>query len=477
MNYNLQYLLLSAYLPVCYTLNINVPPSITAKERTIFDQPHVGYVVNQSDLYEVFVIGTSHLQCNSSHEVTSLIEQVQPDAVVLELDPERVLRLTKQYAGFDEYGKVIDAKSIENTLYGADFLAAINSCQQFDIPIFLGDEYAQDTKRRLAEQIFNWREAYSPAPLVDSILAARGDEAEKIVRLNLLQSFVDDPKKLMPILVSSVPPFFVASALAYLDGTATAFDGSLVSSSLETVASIVVSFLACCFLFNSVIADRDKILATNTVNAVKVIRSLKQRKSIRKRWSFTVNQQEMHSDDTSIINLPDSVPIFTLKTPLFHGAIRHLNLFEPRWLKMIDKVSENSASSDDVKFGCVRCTNKFYSAVSVNGMEGRYADVIFDMEGSFAKIKQLKEGKRSMSGDRKISVTIQGDDSFLVNETLLSVSDDGYMVAADLKPIDVREEVDHFPQASEEECTDVIRIVVVAGLLHGNGIIDLLSKE
>lgn len=472
----LRFLVLAYHVPICHAMN--VAPRSGAKSLAIIDQPHIGYVFNKSKSFEVFVIGTSHFRCNSFHEVTSLIEQVQPDGVVVELDPERVLRLTKQYAGFDENGNIVEEPSIENTLYGADFLAAVESCQQFDIPIFLGDEYAQDTKRRLAGQLFNWRVAYSPAPLVRFIFGStRNDEDKSRIRINILQSFLNDPQKLTPIVVSSTPPLVVASALALYDNSATAFDGSLLSNSLETAASIVVSFLASCFLFNSVIADRDQIMASNTENAVSVIRSLKNNRSIRKRWSFAVKQQKKHSDELSSMSQPDSVPLFTLKTPLYHGAIRNLNLFEPRWLKMIDKVSKYNDTLDDIKFGCVRCTNKFYSAVAVNGMEGIYADVIFDRKGSFAKINQLKEGNRSVSGDRKVSVTIQGGDSFIVNESSLSVSDDGYMIASNVETIDGRE-VGCFPRSSEvNEYSEAIRIVVVAGLLHGNGVIDLLSKE
>jgi hypothetical protein len=144
---------------------------------------------------------------------------------------------------------------------------------------------------------------------------------------------------------------------------------------------------------------------------------------------------------------------------------------------MIDKVTKYNDTLDGTKFGCVRCTNKFYSAVAVNGMEGRYADVIFDRKGSFAKINQLQEGNRSVSGDRKVSVNIQGGDSFIVNESSLSVSDDGYMIATPVETMDGRE-VGLFPCSSElNEYSEAIRIVVVAGLLHGNGVIDLLSKE
>jgi len=434
----------------------------------IIQSPHIGYVAShQSELLEVFVIGTSHLRCNSAREVTSLIEQVKPDGVVLELDPERLLRLTKQFAGFDENGSSRGHQEVtEEVLYGADFLAAVNACQQLNIPMFLGDEYAQETKRRLMRQFLNWK-AYSPAPLVQSFIAnVRGDDGQRGVRLNLIQSFVEDPKKMKPILFTSLPPLLLASAITFLD------DGAMPhSGSTETLVSIVLSFMASCLLFNTVISERDETLASSTMQASTVVRSLKENKSIRRRWTFSVNQQNDQKDDKKTSS---SLPLFTLKNPLIKGATRNLNLFEPRWLKMIDEVIEYRGQSDDEIFGCVRCTNKFYSAVEVNGVEGRYADVIFDNVGTFARINELREGTRPVSGDRKINVSIQGDDSFILDDSSLSVSSNGYLVAENVKPVVVCDAENVLsPQKGSEES---VTLVVVVGLLHGNGVVDLLSK-
>lgn len=418
------------------------------------------------------MIGTSHFRCNSAQEVTSLIEQVQPDGVVLELDPERVLRLTKQSHGFDENGANRGQQKPEEILYGADFVAAVNACQKLDIPLFLGDEYAQETKRRLTQQFLNW-EGYSPTPLMKSFLASRtGDEDKQKVWMNLLETFAQDPQKLAPIMVTSSPPFLIASALAFFDNGAMAYDGSAISHTVETIISIIVSFLASSLLFNTVIAERDEILAVSTMQASNIVRSLKGNRSIRKRWWFTVNQEKEKLADTN--NKSDSMPLFTLKTPLKRAAIRNLNLFEPRWLKMIDEVTKEKDPLDAKMFGCVRCTNKFYCAVSVNGVEGRYADIIFEKVGTLAEIKELKEGKRPVSGDRKVSVSIQGGDSFVVDESNLSVSDDGYMVVTNVLP-KVIDDADNV-LSSQGESVENVRMVVVVGLLHGNGVVDLLSK-
>ena len=470
-------------------LSLRLAPTATnpltpSQLNKIIQSPHIGYsyVTDESKSLEVFVIGTSHFRCNSAQEVSSLINEVQPDGVVLELDPERVLRLTKQYAGFDEMGQQQQGQQEQQSgdlLYGADFLAAVNAAQRLDIPLFLGDEYAQETKQRLAQQVFNWK-AYSPIPLLQSILAgiAGDNEDKRKVRVDLLQTFVQDPKKLTPLVVTSSPALALAFiTLAFFDNGAMAYDDgiSTIANAVETAASIMLSGLASCLLFNTVIAERDEILAASTMKASGIVRSLKDNTSIRKQWKFTVKKDKVVQDGSHINNMSNSLPLFTLKTPLVKNAIRNLNLFEPRWLKMIDDVTKNSGdnSLQEKQFGCVRCTNKFYSATSVNGAEGRYADVIFEKVGTLAKITELKEGKRPVSGDRKIGVRIEGGDSFVVDESNLSVVEDGYMVASNVQSVgDTEQTMPH----NEESISETVRLVVVVGLLHGNGVVDLISK-
>ena len=479
----------------------------------IINSPHIGYVNDPSNKLEVFVIGTSHFRCSSAAEVTSLITQVRPDGVVLELDPERVLRLTKQYHGFnaDTSQTQADASSTQQTtiskgeelLYGSDFVAAVTTSQEMNIPLFLGDEYAQETKRRLVQQLFRI-EAYSPIPLVNSLLPqmirtsqTTADEATTTSRISLIDSFRRDPKKLTPLAVSSSPPLVVsalallfhnneaAASIAATANSGVLFDG--VFNILETATSIILSFFVSCFLFNTVIVERDEILANSTIRAWNVLRYLKDGTFIRKQWEFSVNTNNQNEKDSSSTSSSLSfdattqqqqLPLFTLKRPLMKGKRRHLNLFEPRWLKMIDSVttkmdgtSSSSSSTASPQFGCVRCTNKFYSAASINGIEGRYADIIFERKGTLASIVDLKEGKRPISGDRKIGVTIEGGYEFLIDDetSSISVSEDGYMIAK-------RWENNGLNNKPAQSTDQWVRVIVVVGLLHGNGVVKLLSK-
>ena len=485
-------------------------PQTTQNIDEIINSPHIGYVKDPSNKVEVFVIGTSHVKCSSAYEVTQLITTVRPDGVILELDPERVLRLTKQYYGFDAEGNsqsqevaaseqtttVSNNSSIggNELLYGSDFVAAVTTCQELDIPLFLGDEYAKETQQRLMNQLFRVK-AYSPIPLVTSLLPnitskATADTATITTsRISLLETFRMDPKKLTPLAVSSSPAF-VFAALALLvhnnEAAATIAYSSSSSSSailegllnvLETSISIVISFFASCFLFNTVIVERDEILADSTTRAWGVLRRLKNGTLIRKRWEFSVNANMNENDErTSSFDAKTVLPLFTLKTPLIPGKRRNLNLFEPRWLKMIDSITKedytSSSSTSSPQFGCVRCTNKFYSAASIDGLEGRYADIIFERKGTLVSIVELKEGKRPISGDRKIGVAIEGGEEFTIDDasSSISVTNDGYMVAKQWDSNDLSESNQYY---GDDEW---VRVVVVVGLLHGNGVLKLLSK-
>ena len=491
-----------------------VPSKSPQTIQNMINSPYIGYVKDPSNKVEVFVIGTSHVKCSSAFEVTQLITTAHPDGVILELDPERVLRLTKQYYGFDAEGnsqsqevatseQTTTASSSSNSggkelLYGSDFVAAVTTCQELDIPLFLGDEYAKETQQRLINQLFRV-EAYSPIPLVTSLLPditskARGDAATiRTSRISLVDTFRMDPKKLTPLAVSSSPAFVVA-ALALLvhnnEAAATiAYSSSSSSSSialfegllnvLETSISIVISFFASCFLFNTVIVERDEILADSTTRAWGVLRRLKKGTLIRKRWEFSVNANvNQNNERASSFDAKTELPLFTLKTPLIPGKRRNLNLFEPRWLKMIDSItkedykSSSSSSSSSPQFGCVRCTNKFYSAASIDGLEGRYADIIFERKGTLASIVELKEGKRPISGDRKIGVAIEGGEEFTIDDasSSISVTKDGYMVAKQWESNDLSESNQYYDD------DEWVRVVVVVGLLHGNGVLKLLSK-
>lgn len=479
-----------------------------------------------STIVNYHVIGTSHFRCDSYKEVSTLIRETKPDGVIIELDPERLLRLTLDDATVRTAAitdPTVDAAGlIGDRWFGGDFLSAIETSKELDIPIFLGDEYPIETKQRFTNTLFD-ANSYSPKKLLAAMtslfrprLGRKIGRNSDILPVDVLSTFLEDPRKLLPLAATLVLPFLAVSFTIVLDANganASSNDSLLLDNVLEilaTSASLVVSFLASCKVYNNLIVDRDFVLTSNVQRAAATMALLKSNKLLRVRWTFSVNENEDGVATEQVLS-PSSkhssskIPLFTLKNGLEKNAERNLNLFEPRWLKMVDrlllsKTPEASSSkesftidstSDRPTIGCVTCTNKFYSAINAanttaapnNGdpalfQEGRYADVIFRRRGRFGEVTSVTEGSRP-SGARKVGVKMVGKEAFDLSSSKdengrdrISVVRDGYLTASGLEAIDEDEIV---IDTDVEDTPDEINIVVVVGLLHANGVLDCLS--
>jgi len=424
----------------------------------------VGFV--ETTRVEYFVIGTSHFRCQSANECTALIQGIEPDGVVIELDAERTLRLSKE-ASKDSH---TDSETKNEIYFGEDFLASIKQAQNMDIPLFLGDESTKVIKDRFVRTILDMK-SYNPMRLFVSIMSQRSTLSSR--KINLFNVFLSDPQKAVPLITTTSIPFLLV--LCSLGKYSTPEPVSI-----EIFLSIFISFFASCKVFNTLIVERDIVLASNAIRASEAIDSLRKGETIRKRWKFTVE------DDYDALSLKsnsfvkdkiDNIPIFTLKNALELEAVRNLNLFEPRWLHMVDSLNNQNLLNDIEKplqpqFGTVTCTNKFYSAIPMpDGKEGRYADLIFYKEGRMASLVDLKEGQRP-SGARKINCVIRGGERIVLDEESLHVREEGYMVTT-IQDIKCDNNIAALGQGKKSK----IKIVIVAGLLHVNGIVQYLSNK
>eukprot|EP00536_Pseudo-nitzschia_multiseries_P005244 jgi/Psemu1/12031/gm1.12031_g len=451
---------------------------------------------------------------------------LNPDGVVIELDPERLLRLTLDDASVrlteaaTTNGTGVEAMElIGKRWFGGDFLSAIETSKELDIPIFLGDEYPIETKQRFVDTVFDV-ESYNPRKLlaaVRSMFRARLDRTtnphSEIRLVDVVGTFFEDPRKLLPLAATLSLPFLtVLFALAFDAKIATATevspdDGLLLDHSFEVLATLLsslISFFAACKVFNNLIADRDLVVASNIQRAATTMTLLNSNQLIRKRWTFSVTESVDGHEPEQL----GGIPLFTLKNPLERNAVRNLNLFEPRWLKMIDRLMllsnpqrgqhpngaaltqdteppATSSGSENRIIGCVTCTNKFYSAINLAAtsqtsnsnpgsfVEGRYADVIFRRRGRFGELKSVTEGSRP-SGARKVGAKIVGKESFDLSSSVngdgtdeISVTPEGYLTALNLTPID---EDESSIDIETKDILDEINIVVVVGLLHANAV-------
>ena len=481
--------LLSIGIRPCATFSVE-SPSCVGRLSTIVEH------ANSTTTFHYHVIGTSHFKCDSHKEVSDLIRKEKPDGVVIELDPERLLRLTLDDATTRTRAMASTQADVETIIgerwFGGDFLSAIETSKEMDIPIFLGDEYPIETRQRFANTLLD---AYSYRP--DRLLGVMAsffrprEAGSEMLLVDVLGTFWEDPRKLLPLALTLSLPI-VAVLLTILLEDATGKVSSSQYEALATVLSLVASFVASCKVYNNLIVDRDDVLASNVRRAATTMALLKSKQLIRKRWTFTVEKNEDKDSPEDAI-LSESIPLFTLKNPLEQNAVRNLNLFEPRWLKMIDRLlskpthstPDDSSAKDPKIIGCVTCTNKFYSAINAASdpslfQEGRYADVIFRRRGRFGELTNVVEGSRP-SGARKVGARILGKEAFDLSSSrdengddCISVVKEGYLAASGLQPLEEDEEISH---TNIENVPKEINIVVVVGLLHANGVLDCLSRS
>ena len=255
---------------------------------------------------------------------------------------------------------------------------------------------------------------------------------------------------------------------------------------------------------------------------------------LRRRYRF--------STDAAVLTAtapPDAerMPFFTLKRPLQPGEVRRLNLFEPRWLCLLDHLVEMGGNAADTgaadmvdgaqdndahplvnaSFGCIFAANRYYAAgTTLKGAVGsgavggdadgtkqcdgsaggwgeatdeRLADVIVHPVARRARIVRVEEGTRPVSGARRLSVWIQGEDVLRVDSETLVATDGGYLVA---RTMACSEEwaaavlssgslVDQSQQAAaasdsngqcDPENSGSLRVVSVVGLAHANGVLE-----
>ncbi len=510
-------ILLSVRISPCSTfpLDVSLPPSCIGRVSTTDTKASN----NITTTVNYHVIGTSHFRCNSHKEVSALIRRLKPDGVVIELDPERLLRLTLDDATTRTIAMESSLMDVEDVIgerwFGGDFLSAIETSKELDIPIFLGDEYPIETRQRFADTLFDV-DSYKPQALLEvltSLFRPRyrhtSDNHSEILLVDGFGTFLEDPRKLLPLVATLSLPIFAVVFTIFLDASGP--QGSSPYDPVATFFSLLVSFVASCKVYNNLIVDRDLVLASNVQRAATTMALLKSNQLIRKRWTFSVNESNDGNDTGQLISdqpgtpPSTSIPLFTLKNPLEQNAVRNLNLFEPRWLKMIDRLlskapqldsrvwkDENPSSDSDSSqtaepqiIGCVTCTNKFYSAINVNKdstdssfKEGRYADVIFRRRGRFGELVRVVEGSRP-SGARKVGAKIVGKEAFDLSSSQdehgkdrISVVEEGYLTATSLLPIDEDEAI----AISDIDGPPEVNIVVVVGLLHANGVLDCLLR-
>ena len=498
--------------------------------------------------YEFYVVGTVHTPgCASAAEVREVIERVRPDAVVLELDQER-LDITVANA----------MVATGRTEYGADLLAGATAAERLGALVVLGDAKARSLPELARARLLTspadladlprlWRSLQYlgralgasgdlfPAAADDESVRSRDPDAPRFVRF--AEALAADPGKLLPLrgpaavaalaLLASAREAVAAAAheqaVPPLATLASSVAVGLAPSPADAVAT-ALTVLVAGRAMEILLEARDEVLATSAARAAAVAAAM-DRGALR-RVAHAFDADAAATAAAARAELPElpaevpersrgsvTLPCFTLRRPLRAGETRRLNLFEPRWLAMIDAAAEaRGGDPRGAEIACGLAVNRRYvnrawlvdvgaKTVSIETSYGtddvrrdgpssdtdvsdpvpsgsaRSADLVVEPFARVAKIVDAREGTRAVTGARKMEVWIEGSEEMRRAERFDATSA-GYLRATLAERIDATAKRDSDAETAREareKPTRPTRVVCVVGLAHCNGVVSRLA--
>lgn len=196
------------------------------------DENTVVSITNPKTGQSVTLIGTAHLSEKSNQQVQRLIETIQPNAVMIEIDPSRLERLGFDSTADIKVAKVTDSedielpvvhrkpknglmgivqeilvgtfsqiarafltqmyKSLENDMdqkAGGEFLQAVRSAENCEVcdTVILGDRNSVTTIQRVAELAIESGDFVGVLSRLQDVNKEEMDKLEKVVRQDLLK--------------------------------------------------------------------------------------------------------------------------------------------------------------------------------------------------------------------------------------------------------------------------------------------------
>ena len=424
---------------------------------------------------KIVVVGTNHNSASDAEKVTRVIEDVEPDVVVVELDFERM----NESFNNQNLTKKMQRRG------GGDFMNTVKSGTSSATK---NDDDKKNTNRH--------------QPIV-----VLGDVKMKEIPEMLLNK-------------AMINPGF--GGLAYF---LESFKGAF---GVAPTASVVTMTLACTLVDNNFIEllvllygvsvvsdvllkDRDVILAENVIKGVDIAKRLRKKELLSKQFTFSSSSCSLtNNDDDDVCDEEKedaALPVFTLKRPFENkDEIRRLNLFEPRWLAMLDEIANrNDGSLVGAKLGVVLAQNRLYTPANFDKIEQkRVASIVFDPFVQRAKVVAAKESTRPVTGARKVEVFIALDSEInddFIGDFREAPGQRGYMLASKKlekkttttstskesttigqsrrrRENDVIHDDDDDDDAKKKKTTPPpIACVVVCGKLHVRGVVGRLSRE
>ena len=399
--------------------------------------PSVGTVVKGNR--KITVIGTAHTPSRRQREeVEALIAEVKPDAVLVELDAERLEFAWQQ----------------PEEAYGGELAAAVRAARRIDAPVVLGDACRPLPAVVEARPLFDLERTRRAWRLLVKKPVATGVGVE---RIDVAQALASDPRKALPLLFAASVGAVATAATAQ----ATPIDAPVIEAAADAVA--IASSIVSARVADVLLVARDDVLSENALRALELGSRLRSSALERHRFRFGTDPAECRSAAAPFFaSEGPERPFLTLRSPLKVGERRRMNLFEPRWLALLDGVADqNGGSLLGASLATIHAANRCY----LRDGDGVDADVVVDPRGAcMAKIERVEESQRP-SGARRVAVWLRGVDAVRAEE--LATTNAGFLTGRTV--IDGPDE--------DEQPGGAASVVAVVGLAHANPILERCAER
>ncbi len=174
-----------------------------ARRRWFATYPADTMMILRDHSKEVFLVGTAHVSKSSANQVVEVIQNVQPDVVVLELDETRAKKLRTGRTGgsssppriLSVLGKSFHGGHLFETLIrilyqmferlgmepGAEFVAAMQECEKRRIPVVFGDQDVSVTMAKI-QKVFSMQDFMRILAAPPKLTLSR--EEEELIRMS-----------------------------------------------------------------------------------------------------------------------------------------------------------------------------------------------------------------------------------------------------------------------------------------------------
>ena len=434
----------------------------------------------QQQSCEFYIIGTSHKAGKTgARRVRALVDAVRPSCVVLELDQERADALLLASRG-----------AVEEEEYGADLLAGLLGAERLDALTIYGDRRARGLAGKVFERAMRgWGDDGGGMGRFGKRWSACAKHCRRMWYaedgVDVGKALREDPESLGRPLVGPGIVGLIAALVSALEPAAVGSpDWATSWIEVANAATLAFACVAFCPFVETFWMDRDDALADAALAGAEACHGVASGRFRRVTFEFSGDAEETKraaaraKDGES----KKETRCFTLKRPLDEGETRRLNLWEPRWLSLMDTLAEeNGGNLVGAELGCLLGRTRHYRDAATNEVSGktagsrrRRATVIVEDTFRRARVVRVQEGRRPTTKARKLEVWIEGlkDVSCAAD---VKAHPAGYLLA---KEDDSTANNTH-PSSSlpSPPLEGQVVVVVVCGLAHVNGVVERLSSR